>query len=245
VFARARISIPTAVSIVGFDDIEMAHLARNPLTTVRQPLERQVQSASTDLVDMLQGAKPAEFVEHRTRLVLRRSCGCALVTTERISSSPPPRDWACSVEALREYRVAIAADRTIANCSISNTEFIDYSGVSRGYPRIQSFTAPASEISGFDVHLENAVIAGQSFQIRILSAPPNVISRTEIDAADLDSKTLAIAQNATTGAAAFLAHELARPSRCSSGGTRALANERTRRRLARFSGASGTARSGR
>src|SRR5690606_33120314 len=90
VFARARISIPSAVSIVGFDDIEMAHLARNPLTTVRQPLDRQMERAIADLVDMLKGDKHPELVEHRTRLVLRRSCGCALVTSERISSVPPP-----------------------------------------------------------------------------------------------------------------------------------------------------------
>lgn len=110
VFARARISIPVAVSIAGFDDIEMAHLARNPLTTVRQPLDRQVHSAITDLVEMLQGAKAAEIVEHRTRLVLRRSCGCALVTSERISSAPPPRGGVDAAESLRDYGGAIAAD---------------------------------------------------------------------------------------------------------------------------------------
>lgn len=110
VFARARISIPTAVSVAGFDDIEMAHLARNPLTTVRQPLEGQIRSAIKDVVEMLEGAKHAELVEHRTRLVLRRSCGCALVTSERISSAPPPQGGAHSVAELRDYGVAIAAD---------------------------------------------------------------------------------------------------------------------------------------
>ncbi len=111
VFARARIAIPSAVSIVGFDDIEMAHLARNPLTTVRQPLDRQVENAITDLVDMLRGTKRAELVEHRTRLVLRRSCGCALVTAERISSVPPPQGGVLPDETgLRDYALAIAAD---------------------------------------------------------------------------------------------------------------------------------------
>ncbi len=113
VFARARISIPAAVSIAGFDDIEMAHLARNPLTTVRQPLEGQVEGAIVDLVSMLGGAKKAGLVEHRTRLVLRRSCGCALVTSERISSTPPPpQGGAYPVELLRDYEVALAADLT-------------------------------------------------------------------------------------------------------------------------------------
>lgn len=118
VFARARISIPAAVSIAGFDDIEMAHLARNPLTTVRQPLERQIRHAIKDLVEMQEGAKHAELVEHRTRLVLRRSCGCALVTSERISSAPPPRGGSHSVAELRDYGVAIAAD---LNATLKNS----------------------------------------------------------------------------------------------------------------------------
>ncbi|HEX6767118.1 MAG TPA: substrate-binding domain-containing protein, partial [Polyangiaceae bacterium] len=42
VFARERISVPAGISVVGFDDIELAHLARTPLSTVRQPLLRQI-----------------------------------------------------------------------------------------------------------------------------------------------------------------------------------------------------------
>jgi diguanylate cyclase (GGDEF)-like protein len=113
VFARARVSVPRAVSIVGFDDIEMAHLARTPLTTVRQPLKAQIDSALEDLVEALGGATEPGLVQHRTRLVLRRSCGCALVTRERISSAPPPRPGDIRpLDEFQEYGEAIAADLT-------------------------------------------------------------------------------------------------------------------------------------
>lgn len=114
VFARAKISIPSAVSIAGFDDIELAHLARTPLTTVRQPLSQQVSGALEDLLVAVQGGdeKPA-LTEHRTRLVLRRSCGCGLVTTEYASSAPPPPDPGRDPrDVLVEYGAALAADLT-------------------------------------------------------------------------------------------------------------------------------------
>lgn len=111
VFARARVSIPRAVSVAGFDDIEMAHLARAPLTTVRQPLKSQIDGALEDLVTALDGPENTGLVQHRTRLVLRRSCGCALVTRERISSAPPPRPGdADMLHGLEEYGITIAAD---------------------------------------------------------------------------------------------------------------------------------------
>ena len=111
VFAHARVSIPGAVSIAGFDDIEMAHLARTPLTTVRQPLEAQVDGALTDLVSTLEGPEQTGLVQHPTRLVLRRSCGCALLSSERISSTPSPRPGdADPFAGLQEYGSTIAAD---------------------------------------------------------------------------------------------------------------------------------------
>jgi diguanylate cyclase (GGDEF)-like protein len=82
VFARERISVPASVSVVGFDDIEIAHLARSPLTTVRQPLARQVTRAFADLLAELDGSVRQGTTEHPTELVLRRSCGCGLVKPE-------------------------------------------------------------------------------------------------------------------------------------------------------------------
>jgi diguanylate cyclase (GGDEF)-like protein len=112
VFARERISIPQAVSVVGFDDIELAHLARIPLSTVRQPLVPLINAALEDLVAAFGGPAKPGLVEHPTRLILRRSCGCGLVVTEYASSAPPPtpRKGLNPHDALLEYGSAIAAE---------------------------------------------------------------------------------------------------------------------------------------
>ncbi|HEX6273988.1 MAG TPA: GGDEF domain-containing protein [Polyangiaceae bacterium] len=111
VFARERVAIPSALSITGFDDIDLAHLARSPLTTVRQPLARQIEHALGDLLAAVNGRSSTDFIEHRTRLVLRRSCGCGLVTTEHAPSTPPrPPIGSDPMELLGRYDSAIAAE---------------------------------------------------------------------------------------------------------------------------------------
>jgi len=113
VFARERIAVPSAISITGFDDIELAHLARSPLTTVRQPLSRQMNQAMTDLLATVNGDANPGLVDHRTRLVLRRSCGCGLVTHEHASSAPPrPPPGSDPIDLLRQYESAVAAELT-------------------------------------------------------------------------------------------------------------------------------------
>jgi diguanylate cyclase (GGDEF)-like protein len=111
VFARERVAIPSALSITGFDDIDLAHLARSPLTTVRQPLARQIEHALGDLVAAVNGRGAAGLFEHRTRLVLRRSCGCGLVTTEHAPSTPPrPPMGSDPMELLGRYESTLAAE---------------------------------------------------------------------------------------------------------------------------------------
>lgn len=113
VFARARVSVPSTLAIVGFDDIELSHLARTPLTTVRQPLAQQITGALEDLVLAVSGRDEAGVVEHRTRLILRRSCGCGLVSHDYVSSAPPsPRPGEDPRNLLAEYSSAIASELT-------------------------------------------------------------------------------------------------------------------------------------
>ncbi len=113
VFARERISVPASVSVVGFDDIEIAHLARSPLTTVRQPLARQVSRALADLLAELGGSVRHDTTEHPTELVLRRSCGCGLVNPEppsRHLRPVAPGHPADVLAMLPQQRNAIAAE---------------------------------------------------------------------------------------------------------------------------------------
>ena len=74
-----RLTIPGDVSVVGFDDIDLAQHVDPPLTTVHQPIRRKGEEAVRLLLTVVQRrdlAKP----EHRrleTRLIVRGSTGPA------------------------------------------------------------------------------------------------------------------------------------------------------------------------
>ncbi|MDA8236439.1 MAG: LacI family DNA-binding transcriptional regulator [Chloroflexi bacterium] len=76
---RLGLAVPADVSVVGFDDIELARHVDPPLTTVRQPVRRKGEEACRLLLAAIErgdGAGP----EHRrleTRLIVRGSSGPA------------------------------------------------------------------------------------------------------------------------------------------------------------------------
>jgi LacI family transcriptional regulator len=53
--AMAGIEIPTALSIIGFDDIPMAGWEMLQLTTIRQPIEEIAQLAARRLIERIRG----------------------------------------------------------------------------------------------------------------------------------------------------------------------------------------------
>jgi LacI family transcriptional regulator len=70
--------VPGAVSIAGFDDIDVSRVAQPMLTTVRQPLAEMGRIAVTQLVRLLERhALDAVHVELATELVIRASTGPA------------------------------------------------------------------------------------------------------------------------------------------------------------------------
>ena len=75
--AREReISVPDALSVVGFDDVEAAEIVSPPLTTVRQPLAEMGRMAVSLLERLIEGQRiEALHVELRTQLVVRASTG--------------------------------------------------------------------------------------------------------------------------------------------------------------------------
>lgn len=77
--SRRGIEVPDQVAVVGFDDIPSARLAQPPLTTVEQPVEELGRRGAEMLLESL-GGRPASMRPLPTRLVLRRSCGCAADT---------------------------------------------------------------------------------------------------------------------------------------------------------------------
>jgi DNA-binding LacI/PurR family transcriptional regulator len=70
-----QLSVPGEVSVVGFDDVEMAQHTDPPLTTVHQPIRRKGEEAARLLLSLLAG-RGADAPEHRmlaTRLIVRAS----------------------------------------------------------------------------------------------------------------------------------------------------------------------------
>ncbi|HMA97209.1 MAG TPA: substrate-binding domain-containing protein, partial [Polyangiaceae bacterium] len=68
--------IPQDIAVVGFDDIREGRFAPAPLTTVRQPLDRQGKQAVELVLAQLEGDVITDHVVLQTELVRRRSCGC-------------------------------------------------------------------------------------------------------------------------------------------------------------------------
>jgi LacI family repressor for deo operon, udp, cdd, tsx, nupC, and nupG len=75
VLRRAGLDVPGRISLVGFDDHEMA--PAGDLTTIAQPVRRQGELAACRLLDVLAGREPDEPVdlELPTRLVVRGTTG--------------------------------------------------------------------------------------------------------------------------------------------------------------------------
>ena len=68
------LSVPDDLSVVGFDDTEIARIASPPLTTVRQPLEEMGAVALRTVLRLLAGEKiESNHVELATTLVVRAS----------------------------------------------------------------------------------------------------------------------------------------------------------------------------
>ncbi|EIM27142.1 LacI family DNA-binding transcriptional regulator [Microvirga lotononidis] len=69
----AGLSIPTDISVAGFDDIEFAAVAEPALTTIRQPRRELGQAAASALIDLLQGRSSPKRIRLETELVIRDS----------------------------------------------------------------------------------------------------------------------------------------------------------------------------
>lgn len=93
-FARAGISVPSDVAVVGFDDIYPGSLYDPALTTVHQPVHLLGERASARLLDRIATpGLPPKVELLPTELVLRASCGCPAgsVTRRPVEPCPPGR----------------------------------------------------------------------------------------------------------------------------------------------------------
>ena len=72
----AKLRVPEDVAIVGYDDREIASIARPAITTVTLPCYDMGQASAAMLLNLLEGkAGNAEEIKIRGRLLVRQSCG--------------------------------------------------------------------------------------------------------------------------------------------------------------------------
>jgi len=72
-----KISVPDDVSIIGFDDIELAQVAYPALTTVHVPHREMGRRAAIALANYVKEGTPIKAVELKARLVFRETLGSA------------------------------------------------------------------------------------------------------------------------------------------------------------------------
>ena len=73
----AGLSVPDQVSVVGFDDSNLAQHLVPALTTVDAQVEQAGYAAAKQLVQLIQRGETQQITLLPTHVVLRRSCGCA------------------------------------------------------------------------------------------------------------------------------------------------------------------------
>ncbi len=82
-----NIIIPDQVAVTGFDDIRSARHLFLPLTTVRQPTFEMSKRAAEILLQKIRGEPVPDLELFKTKVIIRRSCGCLSHETGRVAPS--------------------------------------------------------------------------------------------------------------------------------------------------------------
>ena len=76
--AERGVDVPSDMSVVGFDDVDVSAYINPPLTTIHQPIRRKGEEAVRLLLAAIERASPAlEHLRLDTHLVIRASTGPA------------------------------------------------------------------------------------------------------------------------------------------------------------------------
>jgi DNA-binding LacI/PurR family transcriptional regulator/serine phosphatase RsbU (regulator of sigma subunit) len=154
------IRVPQDVAVVGFDDIREGRFAPTPLTTVRQPLDRQGKQALELVLAQIDGQTIDENIILHTELVRRQSCGCS---SHELPDRPVPEfrlDESDVGVVFSEHKARILADVTQAIWTSSPD--VD---VSIGVELVEAFknSLPPGSVNTFIGTLEAAVqVAAES-----------------------------------------------------------------------------------
>jgi DNA-binding LacI/PurR family transcriptional regulator len=88
---KVGLSVPDDISIVGFDDQNMAEFYNPPLTTVHIPRHELGRRAALELIEQLEGRDAAHDVVLPTRLIIRESTAPPRVPHADRIKAPQPR----------------------------------------------------------------------------------------------------------------------------------------------------------
>ena len=83
------VKVPEQVSVVGFDDQDLARCQSTPLTTVRIPNYEVGRQAAMLLLDCQKGEPASQVIKVPLQLVVRQSCGCPLAAVQNARLYPP------------------------------------------------------------------------------------------------------------------------------------------------------------
>jgi LacI family transcriptional regulator len=88
--ADLGIDVPGQLSVVGFDDVDMAAFVNPPLTTVHQPVRRKGEEAVRLLLSVIERrTSVAEQRRLETHLIVRASTGPAPTRTREVNRALP------------------------------------------------------------------------------------------------------------------------------------------------------------
>ncbi|MMZ65642.1 HTH-type transcriptional regulator AscG [compost metagenome] len=74
-FAEHGISVPEHLSLIGFDDVQLAAVISPKLTSVKLPIDDMAKAAVSKVIDLCSAEEPTfSTVSFPTRLVVRDSC---------------------------------------------------------------------------------------------------------------------------------------------------------------------------
>ena len=146
--------VPQDIAVIGFDDIREGRFAPSPLTTVRQPLDRQGKQALELVLAQLEGDVITDHVTLQTELVRRQSCGCSPHELPDRQIPEIKGDELTIGSVFAEHHARILADVTQAIWSSSPD--VD---VSKGVGLVEAFRAELEqgETGAFLDALEGAV----------------------------------------------------------------------------------------
>lgn len=85
-------NIPDDIILTGFDDQLDTRYTEPPLTTVRQPLEKEGELATEILYKMLSGEKVNEVYKLNCELIIRQSCSCLGHIDLPVINAPDPKE---------------------------------------------------------------------------------------------------------------------------------------------------------